>query len=222
MCSCAHSQQRSFFDEADTFFKTYVKDGQVDYPALKKESGELEKLVNLVMNEPRMKGDDEKAFLINAYNILAIKMVVDNYPMEGPLKVDGFFDKEVFEVHGNRTSLNGLEKKQLYPNYPDPRLHLILVCAAKGCPKLASRAYMPNGLDSQLEEQTKVVINDKRFTKVDGKTGQLQLSQIFQWYEKDFGGKSGVMELVLKHHTGNLKDKENFGHYEYDWSLNSK
>lgn len=222
MCACAHSQQNSFFDEADTFFKTYVKDGLVNYPALKKESGELEKMVSLIKSEPMMKRADEKAFLINAYNILAIKMVVDNYPMVGPLEVDDFFDKEVFEVHTNRTSLNGLEKKQLYPAFPDPRLHFVLVCAAKGCPKLASHAYRPEGLDIQLDKTTATVINDRSFTRIDESTGQLQLSQIFEWYEKDFGGKLGVMELVLKHYSGNVKDKKTFGHYEYDWSLNSK
>ena len=68
----------------------------------------------------------------------------------------------------------------------------------------------------------KAVINNKGFTKIDDKTGQLQLSQIFEWYEKDFGGKKGVMAFVQKFYSGSVKDKENYGHYEYDWSLNSK
>lgn len=220
--SGTHAQNTSFFKAANSFFSTYVTDGQVDYAGLKKEPGQLNKLVGMIKSEPRTKGNEEKAFLINAYNILAIKMVVDNYPMEGPLKVDGFFDKEVFDVQGDRTSLNGIEKKQLYPNYPDPRLHLVLVCAAEGCPKLASFAYMPDGLDEQLDKQSKVVVNNKQFTRTDDKTGQLHLSQIFEWYEKDFGGKKGVIEFVLKYYTGIVKDKEAYGHYEYDWSLNKR
>jgi len=222
LVSSGANGQTSFFDQANTFFKTYVTNGSVDYSALKKDPTDLNGLVKTIATEPRMKGNDEKAFLINAYNILAIKMVVDNYPIEGPLKVEGFFEKVVFEVHTDRTSLNDLEKKQLYPNYPDPRLHLVLVCAAQGCPKLASFAYMPDGLDAQLDKQTKAVINNKGFTKIDDKTGQLHLSQIFKWYAKDFGGKEGVMKFVLSHYSGNVKDKKNYGHYEYDWSLNSK
>lgn len=218
--SCAHSQHKSFFDEVDTFFETYVSDGLVDYAALNKESGSLEKIVSLIATTPQMEGDVEKAFLINAYNILAIKVVIDSYPIEGPLQVDGFFDSEVFEVHTKPASLNSLEKGFLYQAFPDPLLHLVLVCAAKGCPKLASHAYRPDILYKQLEETTGIIINDSNFTRIDKETGQLQLSQIFEWYEDDFGGKEGVMDFIKKYYNGKIKDPENYGHYEYDWSIN--
>ena len=218
--SCAHSQHKSFFDEVDTFFETYVSDGLVDYAALNKESGSLEKIVSLIATTPQMEGDVEKAFLINAYNILAIKMVIDSYPIEGPLQVDGFFDSEVFEVHTKPASLNSLEKGFLYQAFPDQLLHLVLVCAAKGCPKLSSKSYRPEGLYAQLNAQAEDVINDKMFTRVDEKTGRLQLSQIFEWYEDDFGGKEGVMDFIKKYYNGKIKDPENYGHYEYDWSIN--
>ena len=214
-------QQHPFFDEADAFFKTYVKDGKVDYDRLKDESAELEKLVNMINEHPQLEGDEQKAFLINAYNILANKMALDHYPKsDSILGVDGFFDSEIFEVNQERVSLDKLEKEQLGGDNEDPLLHLSLVCSANGCPKLPSRAYTPNGLDAQLEEQARMVINDTAFTKVDEKTGQLQLSQIFEWYEDDFGGKEGVKEFIKKYYNGKIKDIDNYGHYEYDWSIN--
>ena len=215
------AQSEAFFEEADEFFKEYVKDGKVDYDRLKNESSEVEKLVNMIMSQPKLEGDEQKAFLINAYNILAIKMALDNYPnSDSVLSVDGFFDSEVFEVNNERVSLDKLEKQQLQEEHSDPLLHLSLVCSANGCPRLPSRAYTPNGLNAQLEEQARMVINDTAFTKVDEKTGQLQLSQIFEWYEDDFGGKEGVMEFIEKYYNGKIKDKNNYGHYEYDWSIN--
>ena len=221
MCFSASSQETSFFKDADAFFKTYVKDGKVDYEVLKKEPQELERLVNLIMSQPKLEGDEQKAFLINSYNILAIKMALNNYPKsDSILSVDGFFDNEIFEVNNERVSLDKLEKEQLQENHDDPLLHLSLVCSANGCPRLPSRAYTPDGLDSQLEEQARMVINDTAFTRVDENTGQLQLSQIFEWYEDDFGGKDGVMDFIKKYYDGKIKDPENYGHYEYDWSIN--
>jgi hypothetical protein len=219
--SSIFAQSNPFFDKADAFMKKYVSEGLVDYKSLKTESGELEELVNMIMSEPLSKGDEEKAFLINAYNILAIKMVIESMPMDNPTEVNGFFEKEVFEVHGERTSLNKLEKEMLYANYSDPLLHLVLVCAAKGCPKLASRAYMPKYLTTQLEEQASIVLNDKSFTQVD-KDGKMVLSSIFEWYLDDFGGEDKVVELVSKYYTGDAKDKSSFSFYEYNWSLNAQ
>ncbi len=219
--SSINAQPSPFFKEADAFFKAYVEDGLVDYESLKSDPGELEKMVNMIMDEPRMKGDEEKAFLINAYNILVIKMVVESMPMDNPTKTVGFFDREYFEVHGERTSLNKLEKEMLYANFSDPLLHLVLVCAAKGCPKLSSRAYMPFDLTPQLEEQAKVVMNDKSFTRI-GNKGGIELSAIFEWYMEDFGGKDKMIEFVSKYYDGDFKDKSAFSFYEYDWSLNIK
>jgi hypothetical protein len=219
--SQANAQPSPFFKEADAFLKKHVSNGLVDYESLKKESGDLEKLVNMIKSEPYLKGDEEKAFLINAYNILAIRTVVESMPMDNPTKVIGFFEKEAFAVHEARTSLNKLEKEMLYAKFKDPLLHLVLVCAAKGCPKLPSKAYMPQNLSSQLEEQAATVINEKGFIRVD-KSGQLQLSEIFEWYLEDFGGKKGMMDFITKYYNGKIQDPKNYGHYEYDWSLNTK
>ncbi|MFT4682280.1 MAG: hypothetical protein ACI9FU_001598 [Granulosicoccus sp.] len=219
--SSVNAQYSPFFKQADAFLKKYVSDGLVDYNALKSEPGELEALVNMIMTEPVSKGEEEKAFLINAYNILSIRMVVESMPIDGPREVYGFFEKEMFEVHNERTSLNKLEKEMLYAKFTDPRLHLVLVCAAKGCPKLAARAYMPDILDAQLDEQASEVMNTKGFTRIDSE-GKLQLSSIFEWYLEDFKRKGDLMEFVLKYYTGDFKDKSKYSFYDYDWSLNIK
>lgn len=202
----------------DSFFSKNVKDGLVDYAAIKQKPAELNALLKEIVNAPAQKGNDEKAFLINAYNTFVIKGIVNHYPVEGPLKVDGFFDKQTFNLRGKQITLNRLEKEMLMKQFPDPRLHFVLVCAAKGCPKLASFAYSGKELESQLERQTRAVINDPDFVRLNGP--QAEISQIFDWYADDFGGKEQVIPFIQKYLLKKIKLSPKYSFYEYDWSLN--
>jgi|GEM_PF-4633932 len=44
--------------------------------------------------------NERKAFLINAYNILVIKGVIDHYPIGSVQDVAGFFDRKRYVVAG--------------------------------------------------------------------------------------------------------------------------
>ena len=204
--------------QIDAFLKSNVKDGLVDYQGIKKNSAELNAIIKALANAKKLEGSAEKAFLINAYNIFVIKGIVDHYPVEGPLKIDGFFDTETFNLRGKQITLNELEKGLLYKQFPDARLHFAVVCAAVGCPKLAPFAYSGDKLDSQLEEQTRNVINDPTFIRLNGPSAQV--SQIFDWYVKDFGGKENVIPFIQKYLLKKVKLSPNYSFYDYDWSLN--
>jgi hypothetical protein len=197
-----------------------VKNGLVDYAAIKQNPAELNALLKEMANAPTQKGDDEKAFLINAYNLFVIKGIVDHYPVEGPMKIDGFFDKRTFNLRGKQVTLNQLEKEMLMKQFADPRLHFVLVCAAKGCPKLASFAYRGKELESQLESQTRKVINDPDFIRLSGPTAQV--SKIFDWYAADFGGKEQVIPFIEKYLLKKVKLNPKYSFHEYDWSLNKQ
>ncbi len=192
--------------------------GLVDYTYIKKNPAHLNSLLKEIANAPVLQGDDEKAFLINVYNVFVIKGIIDHYPVEGPLAIDGFFEKKRFNLRGTSVSLNQLEKEILAKQFPDPRLHFALVCAAKGCPKLASFSYNGKGLDEQLEAQTRSVINDPDFIRISG--SQLTVSKIFEWYAEDFGGSSKIVPFIQKYHRTKVKFNPKFAYYEYDWSLN--
>jgi len=212
----------SFFSiqaqDFNSFLSKNVKEGMVNYSAIKKNSADLNALLKEIANAPANKGDDEKAFLINTYNLFVIKGIVDHYPVEGPLKIDGFFDKQTFNLRGKQVTLNQLEKEVLMKQFPDARLHFVLVCAAKGCPKLASFAYTGSELESQLEKQIRAVINDSEFIRLSGPTAQV--SQIFDWYVADFGGKDQVIPFIQKHLLKKVKLNPKYSFYEYDWRLN--
>ncbi|MFM1876643.1 MAG: hypothetical protein RL266_2380 [Bacteroidota bacterium] len=202
----------------DSFIRKNVKDGAVDYSGIKENLSELNALIIQLNRAPLYKGDEEKAFLINVYNVLVIKGIVNRYPTEGPLKIDGFFDKQTFNLRGKQVTLNQLEKEILMKQFPDARLHFVLVCAAKGCPALASFAYNGKELEAQLESQTRTVINDPDFIRLSGPDAAV--SQIFDWYATDFGGKEQVIPFIRKYLLKKIKLNPKYSFYEYDWSLN--
>lgn len=206
--------------QVDEFLKTHVRDGLVDYKAIKANPAKLNVLINGFNRAPMLKGDDEKAFLINAYNIFVIKGVIDNYPTKGPLGIDGFFDKATFGLRGKRVTLNQLEKEMLYKQFPDPRLHFVLVCAAVDCPELAAMAYDGTKLESQLARKTQSVINDLDFIRLNGQNAKV--SQIFDWYADDFGGKDKVIPFIQQYLLKKVKLNPEYTFYEYDWSLNEQ
>lgn len=210
-----------FFTSANQFFSKYVKSGQVNYSDIKSNGSDLNNLISQIASYDLKSADfaTQKAFMINAYNVLAIKGIVEKYPVKGPMSVNQFFDKKAYTVAGEKMSLNSLEKGKLYPLAKDPRLHFVLVCAAVSCPKLASFAYTPDKLEQQLESQTKLALNDSQFIRKN--KGKLQISEIFNWYAGDFTKTS---KSVLEYINGYLNEKvaanTKTSFYTYDWSLN--
>ena len=211
---------QDFNSDMNAFLQKNVKNGLVNYKEIKAVPSEMSALLKQAANAPTYSKSQEKAFLINAYNLFVIKGIVDHYPVAGPLKIDGFFDKKTFTLRGKKTRLNELEKETLAKQFPDPRLHFALVCAAIGCPKLASSAYTEADLESQLEKQTSAVINNPEFIKVNG--SKLRISQIFDWYAADFGGKEEVVSFIQKYHLLKVKFSPEYSFYEYDWTLNAR
>ena len=211
----------NFFTSADQFFSKYVKNGEVNYSEIKSNASDLKNLLSQIASYDLKSADanTQKAFMINAYNILAIKGIIHKYPVKGPMNVNNFFDNKAYTVAGEKMSLNSLEKGKLYPFANDPRLHFVLVCAAQSCPKLASFAYTSDKLEQQIESQTKLVLNDPEFIrKVKNK---LQISEIFNWYQGDFT-KTG--KSVLEYINGYLNEKvpahTKTSYYTYSWNLN--
>ncbi len=215
--------QGAFFDEADAFFKEYVLDGQVKYGQLTNNNS-LTSLLDQVAKADlqKMDANTRKAFLINAYNLLVIKGATDHYPLQSVLKIDGFFDAKKHRVGGNNITLNKLEKDLLLKAYGDARIHFVVVCGALDCPPITSFAYRPDQIEQQIDRQTRKALNNNNFIKVDKRNGEVQLSQIFEWYSNDFGGsKKKALEFINRYRRETIPTTYKVGFYEYDWSLNA-
>ena len=216
----AQSLDASFFIEADKFFKTHVKNGLLDYGKLA-TNNELKSLMSQIETANINGADDNttQAFYINAYNLHVINNVVKDYPINSVREKNGFFDKVKVKVANKEMTLNQLEKNSLIKVYQDPRFHFVLVCGALGCPPITNFAYTPQDLENQLEQQTKLAMNDANFIKYNN--GKLQLSEIFKWYAKDFGsGSSEILGFINQYRTSAISSDAKISHYPYDWSLN--
>jgi Protein of unknown function, DUF547 len=220
----AAQEAKDFFDKTDRFMLANVKNGSVNYKAIAAGKTALDELVVMAGKKYKFSStSEEKAFYLNAYNLLVIKGLINAYPVKGPLAIDGFFDKKTFLVNGASLTLNQVENDIVRKKYNDARIHFALVCGAKSCPPLASFAYKPALLDTQLDNLARQSIQNSSFTKIDYKKKTAALSMIFNWYKDDFIKAKGSVEAFL---NGYLKTPLPQGtvlsNYEYDWSINGK
>ena len=209
---------KQFFADVDVFFKQYVTDGKVNYTALH-TTGDLMPLI-IKVEKADLNGADEatkKAFFINAYNLHVIDLALKAYPLKSVQDIPGFFDMEKINVGSKKLTLNKFEKEYMLKPYGDSRLHFVLVCGAAGCPPITDFAYMPTQLEAQLEQQTKLALNDPTFVR--SNDNNTELSQIFKWYVDDFGGsKDEVIHFINSYRDTPISD--NTSYYTYDWTLN--
>jgi len=209
-----------FFSSSNTFFNKFITAGKVNYTAIKNDSVAIYKLINFIGSADISASDKNTntAFYINTYNLLVIKTVIENMPLTEPTDLPGFFDAKKHAVAGSYMTLNVLENKNLRP---DPRVHFVLVCAAKSCPKIINEAYMPDKIQEQLDAQTKIALNDNTFIKIDEKTKTVKISKLFDWYKDDFINASGsAIDYINKYRTTAIPATYVVSFYEYDWSLN--
>ncbi|WP_196890760.1 DUF547 domain-containing protein [Aureivirga marina] len=215
----------SFLDKSDTFFKKYVTDGFVDYKGLSKNTKSLDELIEL-SNEitvPKSNANEYKAFWINVYNLGVIKQIADNYPINSPLDVGGFFKSNKMNLGGKKITLNDLENKLLRGNFEDPRFHFVLVCGAISCPPITDFAYRPEILDKQMDKQTKLALNNPEFLRVKPAENTVEMSQIMVWYTKDFTntGKT-LIQYVNQYRKNQIPEDYKVKYYKYNWKLNDQ
>lgn len=208
-----------FFTSADNFFKTHCSNGRVNYEVAKSDAN-LPKLIEYIKANPSPSGQ-EKAYLINVYNLFVISNIVNTYPMGSPMDDSGFFTDKSFNLNGANISLDHLENGILRKEHADPRLHFALVCGAVGCPPITDFAYRQELLETQLDQQTKLSLNNDAFVYAVSGDKTIYLSEIFSWYADDFGkNKSELMAYINGFRTEPFDESYKVEYYSYDWTLN--
>lgn len=215
-----------FFEDTEAFLKKYVKNGLVNYAAVKANKSDIQHLVEQIETMPVGKSANARieAFYINSYNVLVIQAIAKQYPVKSPLDIDGFFDKKKHKIAEEYLTLNDIENVKLRKEYGDARLHFVLVCAAKGCPKITNFAYRPEKLESQLETQTKKAINDPDFIRVKTGSKLVLISEIFKWYKSDFIATDNNQDFITylnKYRNEKINTEMKVDFYPYNWQLNA-
>ena len=206
---------------------------RVDYRALR-GSPDWQRLVrNLAQAraEDLASRAERLAFWINAYNVLAIDVVLQHYPVASIKDAGGLLTPvwkiEAGRVGGRVVTLHEIEHEILRP-MGDPRIHAAIVCASTSCPSLAREPFTASRLDAQLDAALAAFLTDSRKgLAVDRGAGTVRLSKIFDWFEEDFAPQGGVLAVVAAHapeaERAWLRErgsKARIAYFDYDWRLN--
>ena len=232
LCSVALGAWENF----DTALKTHVQNGVVDYEGLRKTQALTPEVLWLSTTKIPVSPQEQKAFWINAYNLLTLDLIVDHPQISSIRELHNGepWKKESFVVSGQPITLDEIEHKILRP-LGDPRIHAAINCASKGCPPLQSFAYQGNQLNTQLDIACRNWMATNAYFL---STSQLQLNSIFDWFKEDFSayrepipklnkGMQGVVGFIIAYSDGNIQKELREGDYkitfsEYDWLLNGK
>ena len=207
-----------------------------DYAGLKASPDGMTKLngylADLQAMDPRTHARaEQKAYWINFYNALTVKVVADAHPVdsireihEGWIPFAGPWGDVHARVAGQELTLDDIEHGILRPIWRDPRIHYAVNCASIGCPNLATDAYTAGNMEALLEAGARDYVNHPRgvdFVDDD----YLVLSSIYDWWVLDFGGsEEGVFAHLVAYAepelAARLRDFDGAIDYEYDWDLN--
>ena len=237
----------------------YVANGLVDYDGMKKDYLFHEYVRQLGTCNPQLLDtDDERlALACNAYNAFVVNSVIshkvdDSVMLVGVKDKDsdeetpdalisddkpkepGFFDFKEHVFAGQTISLNQLEHEMIRPTFKEPRVHVALVCGAKGCPSIRPQAYNGQCVRDQLQDQSTLFVNDPKHVSYDSATEELKLNSILSWYGVDFnerypngGYLAWISELAqdqaIKDAAIKAINKEvSVSFTDYDWALNTQ
>ena len=232
-------------DALDQVLKSYVDEqGLVDYLALQSDRQDLDAYnasIALVEDETfeEWSEDQQIAYLINAYNSLTLKSIIDEDPIKGSIKdILGVWKLNRHPLMQQKVTLDNIEHAKLRVDYQEPRIHAALVCAAISCPYLRTEAYRAETLDEQLDDQVKIFLSREEAFKIDRAKGEVSLSSIFSWFGEDwvpqYGTKEGftgsdneraVLNFISQYVSPEDQSYLKAGDYKvtysyYDWSLN--
>jgi hypothetical protein len=209
--------------------ETHVKPGSiggirlsvVDYRGIQSDPHYAKALQAFAAVTPaQLQGKNERlAFWINAYNLLAIKAVLDQYPVksikDGGSLLQSIWKKKVGTVAGKAYALDEIENGILRKDFTEPRIHFAIVCASLSCPDLRAESYTAERLDAQLDDAGQPFLANPTKGLVPGPDGKsAKVSSIFKWFGEDFGVVGGPAKFIL------TKTEPGLSYLEYDWSLN--
>jgi hypothetical protein len=176
-----------------------------------------------------LKSNEQKiAFWLNCYNALVQYKLSNDSTLYKNKKA--FFADQSITIGREEMSLNTIENnilrlqtaeknesliKNLRPSKLEYRIHFALNCGANSCPPIAF--YDPNDLEQQLS------IAEKSFVKstsiYHSEKNEVEISELFKWYEEDFNGETGIIQLLKRNQIIPIWVNPKITYTQYNWSL---
>mgnify|MGYP003148431345 CR=1 FL=1 len=205
----------------DILLKKHVDyTGNVDYKSFARDIDALQDYLDyLAKNRPTdMAPKPEKlAYYINLYNAATIKLILDNYPTKSIKDIKNPWGKDIVQMGIEKISLGDLEHKILR-KMDEPRIHFAINCASYSCPKLLNTAFTAANLEKLLEQTAIDFINDPKRNVLTKE--KASLSEIFNWYKKDFTKNSSLIDYLNKYASQKLTSDTKINYLNYNWGLN--
>ncbi|MFQ5544738.1 MAG: DUF547 domain-containing protein [Acidiferrobacterales bacterium] len=175
---------------------------------------------------------EQRAYWINLYNALTVKVILEHYPVKSIREISGWFtigpwrgpwNKKLITVEGKKLSLNDIEHRILRPIWRDPRIHYGVNCASIGCPNLRDEAFTAVNAEALLTRAAREYINNPRGAQI--KHGRLIVSSIYTWFQEDFEDSDEGVIRHLQLYAGPplasaLARTTRIADDQYDWALN--
>lgn len=214
--------------EYPRLLQTYVSEQGVDYQSWKNNPQDMQALDDMIRHLERHGPGSEDAmerlaYFSNAYNLFVLDGVLDAYPVDSVKEIAfafGFFTVKRQTLHGEKMSLNHLEKQILLKEFEEPRVHFIINCASFSCPALPAVPLTADNLEQVMDAATRRFINEHpdgvRVTR-----GRVEISKIFDWYADDFEKSAGsVRDYINRYRNSQIDSGLKISILKYDWRLN--
>jgi len=216
----------------DFLYAVRVDDDASSYKLQLKEVS-LNELVKSLNSEAK-----KKVFWLNIYNAF-IQIKAKANPTMISESRDDFFTNEWIPIAGQELSFDDIEhgmlrnsqwkygmgyigtwfpgdfEKSLRVNQVDYRIHFALNCGAAGCPPIAF--YQAGKINEQLDVAAQGFMELN--TLYDRKKNTVEVSKILSWFKGDFGGTSGILDLLKYYALVPNEAYPKILYREYDWTL---
>ena len=173
----------------------YVRDGLVDYKALKASPKPLKQYYAILSQtgptltpEDFEARSDRVAYWINAYNALVLLAVLERYPVSTmyDLSLPRLEHEYHFTVDGQECNLAWIERQMLAESGSDARVLLATSRAAMGTPCLADQPYRGAVLGGQLAQAAARSLKNPHLCRLDHDRQWILVWQMFLNREADF------------------------------------
>jgi hypothetical protein len=211
-----------------------TRDGLVDYRFFQARADTLDSYLARIgaASIETLSPSQLKALLINAYNAYTIRSILD-YPAVASIRdIPGVWTDRTHLVGGHQLTLDQIEHNLLRPFFKDPRIHFAVNCASLSCAPLPAWAYDGDGLEAQLEGQSRAFLTDTGNVRL--VDGVLEVSRYFDWYGDDFVAEgwtpvaATIPEFIAHYASRDVRAAIEraatpipLRFIEYDWSLNA-
>jgi len=163
---------------------------------------------------------EQLAYYINVYNAQTVNLILENYPTKSIKNISGQWTRAFVAIGDKNFSLGGIENS-LLRKMNEPRIHFAINCASYSCPMLLNEAFTASNIDAQLDIVTRNFINSN---KNDITANTPRVSQLFNWYKKDFlaNGTTSVIEYINKYSDVKINVNASLQFKDYNWKLNEQ